>query len=37
MPCPGRYVQINNPMLTSLYETKTGKTDKKVTTLAQVH
>jgi UrcA family protein len=30
-------VQVNNPMLTSLYESKTGKTDKKVTTLAQAH
>jgi UrcA family protein len=29
--------QVNNPMLTSLYESKTGKTDKKVTTLAQAH
>jgi UrcA family protein len=28
--------QVNSPLLTSLYETKTGKTDKKVT-LAQVH
>jgi len=33
-------VQVNNPMLTSLYESKTGKTgktDKKETTLAQAH
>jgi UrcA family protein len=30
-------VQVNNPMLTSLHESKTGKTDKKVTTLAQAH
>jgi UrcA family protein len=30
-------VQINNPMLTSLHESKTGKTDKKVATLAQAH
>jgi UrcA family protein len=30
-------VQVNNPLLTSLYESKTGKTDKKVTTLAQAH
>jgi UrcA family protein len=29
--------QVNNPMLTSLYESKTGKSDKKVTTLAQAH
>jgi UrcA family protein len=30
-------VQVNNPMLTSLHESKTGKADKKVTTLAQAH
>ena len=30
-------VQVDNPMLTSLYESKTGKTDKKTTTLAQAH
>ena len=33
-------VQVNNPMLTSLHESKTGKagkTDKKETTLAQAH
>jgi UrcA family protein len=29
--------QINSPMLTSLYEAKTGKADKKVPTLAQAH
>ena len=28
--------QVNSPMLTSLYQAKTGKTDKKTTTLAQV-
>ena len=27
--------QVDRPMLTSLYEAKTGKADKKVTTLAQ--
>jgi UrcA family protein len=27
--------QVNRPMLTSLYNEKTGKADKKVTTLAQ--
>jgi UrcA family protein len=27
--------QVNSPMLTSLYEAKTGKVDKKTTTLAQ--
>ena len=27
--------QVNNPMLTSLYQAKTGKVDKKTTTLAQ--
>jgi UrcA family protein len=30
-------VQVDNPLLTSLHESKTGKTDKKVTTLAQAH
>jgi UrcA family protein len=30
-------VQVNNPMLTSLHESKTGKTEKKETTLAQAH
>lgn len=29
--------QVNRPMLTSLYEAKTGKADKKVTTLAQAN
>jgi UrcA family protein len=29
--------QVNNPMLTSLYESKTGKRDKKMTTVAQAH
>jgi UrcA family protein len=29
--------QVNNPMLTSLYQAKTGKTGAKVTTLAQAH
>jgi UrcA family protein len=29
--------QINSPMLTSLYEAKTGKTDKQTATLAQAH
>jgi UrcA family protein len=28
--------QVNSPMLTSLYQTKTGKGDKKTITLAQV-
>ena len=28
--------QVNRPMLTSLYQAKTGKGDKKTTTLAQV-
>jgi UrcA family protein len=28
--------QVNSPMLTSLYEAKGGKVDKKVTTLAKV-
>jgi UrcA family protein len=27
--------QVNNPMLTSLHQAKTGKADKKITTLAQ--
>lgn len=30
-------VQVNSPMLTSLYQAKTGKANKKVTTLAQAH
>jgi UrcA family protein len=29
--------QVNKPMLTSLYQAKTGKADKKVTTLAEAH
>ncbi len=29
--------QVNSPMLTSLYDAKTGKADKKVATLAQAH
>jgi UrcA family protein len=29
--------QVNRPMLTSLYQAKGGKVDKKVTTLAQAH
>lgn len=29
--------QVNSPMLTSLYESKTGKTEKKNVTLAQAH
>lgn len=29
--------QVNRPMLTSLYNKKTGKADKQVTTLAQSH
>ena len=29
--------QVNSPLLTSLYEAKTGKADKKVTTLVQAH
>jgi len=29
--------QINSPMLTSLYNAKTGKADKQTTTLAQAH
>jgi UrcA family protein len=29
--------QINSPMLTSLYQAKTGKADKKKPTLARVH
>lgn len=29
--------QVNRPMLTSLYQAKTGKSDKKVTTLAQAN
>jgi UrcA family protein len=29
--------QVNSPMLTSLYNAKTGKADKQTTTLAQTH
>ncbi len=29
--------QVNSPMLTSLYQSKGGKVDKKTTTFAQVH
>ncbi len=29
--------QVNRPMLTSLYQAKTGKSDKKATTLAQAN